>query len=456
MPELLDNSIDLIATDPQYGWSFMGKEWDKAVPSVKIWRECLRVLKPGAFAFIMSGPRLDCLIENGMRIREAGFWIGFTPMFHAFASGFPKAQNIGKAVDKRLGAERKITGRRISAFGDTKLSETKDGRNLWGKQSTKEVILRGKSASPQAQVLDGSYAGFQPKPAVEIILVAMKPLSEKNYVDQVLKNGKGVTWLGDGRISYENEKDRVKDGIRKAGSELGQASGWNAHKNRDTVREANCNGRFPANLLISDDVLNDGKITKSGKDAVRRQEGMFIEHHLGGIGNPQVYHPDSGSFSRYFSLDSWWKKKLSELPKSVQKTFPFLIVSKASKSEKNKGCEGLYWEKDSSSFGFHQIDKERWQWLGQEEKRIHEETGKRLFLRAKGNIHPTVKPLKLACYLITIGSRPGDIILDPFAGSGTIPVGAKILGRNYIAFETEAENVRIAKARLSVVQKELF
>ncbi|GAH84579.1 unnamed protein product, partial [marine sediment metagenome] len=74
-------------------------------------------------------------------------------------------------------------------------------------------------------------------------------------------------------------------------------------------------GRFPANLLVSDDVLNDGRVTKSGKDAVRRQEGMFIEHKLGGLGDPQVYHPDSGSFSRYFDLDKWWAK-----------TFPFLIV----------------------------------------------------------------------------------------------------------------------------------
>ncbi|KKM84431.1 hypothetical protein LCGC14_1299140, partial [marine sediment metagenome] len=61
MKELEDNSIDLIVTDPPYGYSFMGKNWDKAVVGVEIWKECLRVLKPGAFAFIMSAPRQDVL-----------------------------------------------------------------------------------------------------------------------------------------------------------------------------------------------------------------------------------------------------------------------------------------------------------------------------------------------------------------------------------------------------------
>ena len=116
----------------------------------------------------------------------------------------------------------------------------------------------------------------------------------------------------------------------------------------------------------------------------------------------------------------------------------------------------MYGEKDSSTFAHHCVDRKRWEWLGKEEERIYKETKKRVSLRTQGNIHPTVKPLKLACYLITIGSRPGDVILDPFMGSGTMPIGAKTLGRHYIAFEIETENVKIAKARLSVVQKELF
>ena len=49
LSEMKDNSIDSIVTDPPYGLSFMGKKWDYDVPSVEIWREALRVLKPGGY-----------------------------------------------------------------------------------------------------------------------------------------------------------------------------------------------------------------------------------------------------------------------------------------------------------------------------------------------------------------------------------------------------------------------
>jgi len=47
MGKFPDNSFDSIVTDPPYGISFMGKKWDYDVPTVDVWRECLRVLKPG-------------------------------------------------------------------------------------------------------------------------------------------------------------------------------------------------------------------------------------------------------------------------------------------------------------------------------------------------------------------------------------------------------------------------
>ena len=66
------------------------------------------------------------------------------------------------------------------------------------------------------------------------------------------------------------------------------------------------------------------------------------------------------------------------------------------------------------------------------------------------NHHPTVKPIKLMSYLITLGSREGDIILDPFIGSGTTAIAAVMMGRHYIGYETDREYVKIAKARLQV------
>ena len=66
-------------------------------------------------------------------------------------------------------------------------------------------------ATDTAKRLDGSYAGFQPKPAAEVILVAMKPFDEKSFTHQALANGKAVTWLDDCRIPYGDELPNIGD-----------------------------------------------------------------------------------------------------------------------------------------------------------------------------------------------------------------------------------------------------
>jgi site-specific DNA-methyltransferase (adenine-specific) len=130
------------------------------------------------------------------RLIQGGFRLDFTPIYWTYASGFPKAGNIGKLVDKRLGAKREVLGTRKSEGGRS------GGNNEFGTTLAnipKEIDITA-PATPQAKALDGSYTGFQPKPAVEVIIVAMKPLSEKTYVDQAMTNGHGVSWLDDARI----------------------------------------------------------------------------------------------------------------------------------------------------------------------------------------------------------------------------------------------------------------
>lgn len=90
MRAMADNSVDSIVTDPPYGLSFMGKRWDYDVPSVEIWSECLRVLKPGghllAFAGTRTQHRMACRIEDaGFEIRDMIAWV--------YGSGFPKSHN---------------------------------------------------------------------------------------------------------------------------------------------------------------------------------------------------------------------------------------------------------------------------------------------------------------------------------------------------------------------------
>lgn len=449
LPELPSDSIDLLATDPPYGIGFMGKDWDKALPDKEIWQECFRVLKDGAFAFVMSIPRADCLSRMIISLEDAGFWVNFTPIFWAYASGFPKAQNIGKAVDKRLGAEREVIGRQKitgQALGVNK------GLGLVDTEHKREWDLTI-SATPQAKELDGSYGGFQPKPAVEVIIVAMKPLSEKTFVDQALKNKKGITWLDDGRIPYESEGDIqvVKDKFRKSNANDGINATIGISNKNQLERQDRLDfnrGRFPANLLVSDDALNDGNISRQGifkpRSNTRSAEQFspskgWHDHNMNpnNASAPDDYG-DSGSFSRYFDLDKWFAEKIKQLPQSVQKTFPFLIVPKASKGEKNKYLDG-------------------------EKLPVAERAGRdntmnsKLTLEGKPqsispperNFHPTVKPLKLMSYLITLGSREGDIALDPFSGSGTTLLSAQLLNRKCIGIEIKEIYCEIAAKRCS-------
>ena len=67
---------------------------------------------------------------------------------------------------------------------------------------------------------------------------------------------------------------------------------------------------------------------------------------------------------------------------------------------------------------------------------------------AEHNSHPTVKPLSLCRYLITLITKEGQTVLDPFLGSGSVAVAAKQIGRNFIGIELNPEYMKIAKCRI--------
>ena len=69
--------------------------------------------------------------------------------------------------------------------------------------------------------------------------------------------------------------------------------------------------------------------------------------------------------------------------------------------------------------------------------------------------HPTQKPEKLIAKLVLASSRPGDIVLDPFVGSGTTCVVAKKLGRHYLGIEIDEEYCLWAAKRLTRADKDL-
>jgi|GEM_PF-854470 len=94
-----DNSVDSICSDPPYGLKFMGKKWDYDVPSVEVWKECLRVLKPGGHALVACGTRTQH--RMAVNLEDAGFEIRDI-IAYLYGSGFPKSMNINKHLLKKL------------------------------------------------------------------------------------------------------------------------------------------------------------------------------------------------------------------------------------------------------------------------------------------------------------------------------------------------------------------
>jgi len=109
LPTLPNNSVDSIVCDPPYELGFMGKSWDSSgiAYSAELWKECLRVLKPGGHLLAFSGSRtyhrmVVAIEDAGFEIRDMVSWIS--------NKTFPKSHNISKAIDKKLGAKREVIG----------------------------------------------------------------------------------------------------------------------------------------------------------------------------------------------------------------------------------------------------------------------------------------------------------------------------------------------------------
>src|SRR5574343_8246 len=441
---LPDESVDVINTDPPYGLEFMGKEWDKAVPPKEIWIEAYRILKAGSFAFIMSSPRQDVLYRMIQNLESAGFDCGFTSIYWAYATGFPKSTNMGNERDKRLG------------FNGTVIDITNKQKSalVWGDnyEDRKEIEFT-EPMTFAAKQLDGSYAGYQPKPAVEVIIVAMKPLKESSFLNQADNDKKGVTWLDDVRVPIAKEDlpriakedlpriAKEDSGFEKYAKETGGNSfgGMLQLSNNGLDKD----GRFPANLIVSDEILNDGKERKSTKTKSiggfgvaensfessqhPNKEDQLVDYERG--------YNDSGGFSRYFSLDTWWEKQLEKLPENIRKTFPFLIVPKPSKRERDIGCEN--------------IEPKRWA-----EELTEVDLPQSRNKTERKNYHPTVKPIKLFSYLVILGSREGDVVLDMYMDSGTCGMAAKLNKRKWIGIELLEEYAEICKGRISAIKGE--
>jgi len=239
LKKLEDNSVDSIVTDPPYDIGFMNKKWDKKslITNVDFWKECLRVLKPGghllSFGHSRTSHRMVIAVEDaGFEIRDTIMWM--------YGSGFPKSHNVAIAIDKKLGK----MGHRGKEF-DT------GAKDAYDKPKRKmEGVEQHQAISDEAKEWQGW--GTALKPAYEPIVMARKPLAEKNVAENVMKWGTGGINIDDSRVEtsgedFSNVKGRA---IKKLTNNRSDEESLNGPKQQEALRKLKELGRFPANIIL--------------------------------------------------------------------------------------------------------------------------------------------------------------------------------------------------------------
>lgn len=253
MKRLADNSVSAIVTDPPYGLSFMNKHWDYDVPSVEIWKEALRVLKPGGHLLSFGGTRtyhrmVVAIEDAGFEIRDQIQWI--------YGSGFPKSHNIKE--------------------GDFK---------GWGSAL---------------------------KPANEPIVVARKPLDKGlTIAENVLRYGTGALNIDATRIEIESfdpvwsvpESGKQSDSIMVFKEKPGAGSD-SMFKNKGG-RSGSTQGRWPANVIFDEEAAamldkQSGELGISrGGNSKGQQKNVYGKFNEKTDGKDPGFG-DSGGASRFF------------------------------------------------------------------------------------------------------------------------------------------------------------
>jgi len=395
-----DGSVDAIVTDPPYGLSFMGKRWDYDVPSVEIWRECLRVLKPGGHLLAFAGTRTQH--RMAVRIEDAGFEIR-DMIAWVYGSGFPKSLDVSKAIDKAAGAERVVIGSRIK--GGIGSSQT-FAQDAWTQANRGPIELDITAPATDAASQWQGW-GTALKPALEPITVARKPLVG-TVAENVLQHGTGALNVDGCRVGTEDDCARKPSLVHDtaAGFGKGAAMGGRGHDA----------GRWPANLIHdgSDEVVacfpaNAGASAPVKGTEVSRASVGRVTGERDRV--PGAFHADSGSAARFF------------------------YCAKASKADRDEGLEGFETRNNMRVNGPRE-----------------NESAKHATLRA--NHHPTVKPTDLMRYLCRLVTPPGGVVLDPFTGSGSTGKAAVLEGFRFIGIERDPQYIEIARARVAAVRRE--
>lgn len=423
--------FDALVTDPPAGIGFMGKDWDGdkggrdqwIAWAAEVFRECLRVMKPGAHGLVWALPRTSHWTATALEL--AGFEVR-DRVSHLFGTGFPKSLDVSKAIDRAAGAEREVVGTGRSGKSRHTLNAALDPETFGG-----DFELTAPATDDAKR-----WAGFGTalKPACEDWWLVRKPLSEKTVAANVLRWGTGALNIDGCRIGFASgEREKLHRPMTENKSvgwkNTSKAMGYNTPDGLPPAA-----GRFPSHLVLShspecDETCAPGcAVAELDAQSGVRRSSMRLPtgkpKYTGSANNSNAMrasatldttergHFDTGGASRFF------------------------YCAKASRADRNSGCEGLP-AKSWREQGFRD----------NETTHLSPRAGAGR-TSANANHHPTVKSTTLMAYLCRLITPPKGIILDPFAGSGSTGVAAKRNGFRFIGIEQDEAYAAIATERL--------
>ena len=465
LPTLQDNSVDSIVTDPPYGLSFMGKGWDYQVPTVAIWQECFRVLKPGghllAFAGTRTQHRMAVNIEDaGFEIRDMIAWV--------YGSGFPKSRNIGDgwgtalkpALEPITVARKPFKGTvaaNVLEHGTGALNidgcrvGTGEDKGVW--PVTGRTAERGSMAGPMGCAETDTTSGRWP---ANLIHDGSEEVTE--LFPETVKGGS----LDTSKIKAENEifgkRPQKLDAFyaRDSGSAArffqqckGDYDGVWQDLNLPPELASTADGHLSQQkqAVVSALVLAVSSALPEGQHC----SGLSMEPSTNATGSELKTLEESVTQAILNIAPRFWHESgparlsLTSSPVSVvvQKE-PTGITTITASHWKSDGSAApvTYSITPLSLAAGAQVSAKRAFYTAKASKDD----------RDKGNTHPTVKPTDLMAHLCRLVTPPGGIVLDPFMGSGTTGKAALSEGFQFIGIERDPDYYAICESRFNGAQ----
>jgi len=483
LPTLPDNSVDSIVTDPPYELGFMGKSWDSSgiAYNVDLWRECLRVLKPGGHLLSFGGTRtwhrIAVAIEDaGFEVRDSIAWM--------YGSGFPKSLDVSKAIDKSTGENRQRQLKFVTWMRSTGIT-AKQINDATETQMASHYIGFSQPAIATADLFD-KLRPYLPEVPEEI----ERLVAERTGIEWTAYKNREVLGLGaatcpqleatgvcDGH--FDNGTLQVKHQLATAPAtpEAQQWEGWGTALK--PAFEPVIVARKPLIGTVAANVLEHGtgalnidgsRIGTEGgakraefednktnsvygkglgqKDAAPRIDGLgrwpanvildeysagLLDEQSGISKSPKPYVAEGYKETSMFGVGGVNHAKEFGDSGGASR---FFYVAKASKRDRNEGLEGL-----------PEVHAPKGNNEGRDLENAANHLGGLQGARAK-NFHPTVKPTALMRYLVKLVTPPGGTVLDPFTGSGSTGKAAILEGFTFIGCEMTEDYVPIIQGRL--------